>query len=91
MVYQGDEISFIRAQDCCVRFVDIVDSTRITSSRHTAIASARACISRPFYIIPPLIALVDFENINIDALGNNILGSWRAEKSKPYSLCANQL
>src|SRR5215469_8527049 len=32
MVYQRDEISFIRAQDCCVCFVDIVDSTRVTSS-----------------------------------------------------------
>src|SRR5215831_589790 len=32
MVYQEDEISFIRAQNCCVCFVDIVDSTRITSS-----------------------------------------------------------
>src|SRR5215467_7861583 len=31
MVYQ-DEISFVRAQDCCVCFVDIVDSTRVTSS-----------------------------------------------------------
>jgi two-component system, OmpR family, response regulator ChvI len=31
MVYQKDEISFIRAQNCCVCFVDIVDSTRITS------------------------------------------------------------
>ena len=31
MVYQEDEISFVRAQDCCVCFVDIVDSTRITS------------------------------------------------------------
>jgi len=27
-----DEISFIGAQDCCVCFVDIVNSTRITSS-----------------------------------------------------------
>jgi CheY-like chemotaxis protein len=27
-----DEICFIRAQDCCVCFVDLVDSTRITSS-----------------------------------------------------------
>jgi two-component system, OmpR family, response regulator ChvI len=32
MVYQEDEISFVRAQDCCVCFVDIVDSTRVTSS-----------------------------------------------------------
>jgi class 3 adenylate cyclase len=32
MVYQEDEISFVRAQDRCVCFVDIVDSTRITSS-----------------------------------------------------------
>ncbi|MGC2571907.1 MAG: adenylate/guanylate cyclase domain-containing protein [Candidatus Nitrosopolaris sp.] len=32
MVYQEDEISFIRAQDRCVCFVDIVDSTRIISS-----------------------------------------------------------
>ena len=32
MVYQEDEISFVRAQNCCVCFVDIVDSTRITSS-----------------------------------------------------------
>src|SRR5215472_4089963 len=32
MVYQQDEISFVRAQDCCVCFVDIVDSTRVTSS-----------------------------------------------------------
>ncbi|MGB8937262.1 MAG: response regulator [Candidatus Nitrosopolaris sp.] len=29
---EEDEISFIRAQDCCVCFVDIVDSTRVTSS-----------------------------------------------------------
>ena len=29
---EEDEISFIRAQNCCVCFVDIVDSTRITSS-----------------------------------------------------------
>jgi len=27
-----EEVSFIRSQDCCVCFVDIVDSTRITSS-----------------------------------------------------------
>ena len=27
-----DEISFIGAQDCCVCFVDIVNSTRVTSS-----------------------------------------------------------
>jgi sugar/nucleoside kinase (ribokinase family) len=32
MVYQEDEISFVRAQDCCVCFVDIVNSTRVTSS-----------------------------------------------------------
>jgi len=32
MVYQEDEISFVRAQNCCVCFVDIVDSTRVTSS-----------------------------------------------------------
>ena len=32
MVYQEDEISFVRAQDYCVCFVDIVDSTRVTSS-----------------------------------------------------------
>jgi two-component system, OmpR family, response regulator ChvI len=32
MVYQEDEISFVRAQDCCVSFVDIVDSTRVTSN-----------------------------------------------------------
>ena len=32
MVYQEDEISFVGAQNCCVCFVDIVDSTRITSS-----------------------------------------------------------
>jgi two-component system, OmpR family, response regulator ChvI len=31
MMYQ-DEISFVSAQDCCVCFVDIVDSTRVTSS-----------------------------------------------------------
>src|SRR5215467_6680114 len=35
--------------------------------------------------------LVDFENINIEALGNMKLRSWHAEKSKPYSLSANQL
>src|SRR5215831_5265650 len=29
---EEDEISLIRAQNCCVCFVDIVDSTRITSS-----------------------------------------------------------
>ena len=29
---EEDEISFIRAQDCCVCFVDIVDSTKVTSS-----------------------------------------------------------
>ena len=29
---EDDEICFIRAQNCCVCFVDIVDSTRITSS-----------------------------------------------------------
>jgi hypothetical protein len=27
-----DEINFIRAQNCCVCFVDIIDSTRITSN-----------------------------------------------------------
>jgi class 3 adenylate cyclase len=27
-----EEISFIGAQNCCVSFVDIVDSTRVTSS-----------------------------------------------------------
>jgi hypothetical protein len=27
-----DEVSFIRSQNCCVCFVDIVDSTRITSN-----------------------------------------------------------
>ena len=32
MVYQEYEISFVGAQICCVCFVDIVDSTRITSS-----------------------------------------------------------
>jgi two-component system, OmpR family, response regulator ChvI len=32
MVYQKDEISFVRAQNCCVCFVDIVDSTMTTSS-----------------------------------------------------------
>jgi two-component system, OmpR family, response regulator ChvI len=31
-VYQEDEISFVRAQDCCICFVDIVDSTRVTST-----------------------------------------------------------
>ena len=31
MVYQEDEISFVGAQNCCVCFVDMVDSTRITS------------------------------------------------------------
>jgi hypothetical protein len=30
-VCQEDEISFVRTQDCCVCFVDIVDSTRVTS------------------------------------------------------------
>ena len=29
---EEDEISFIRAQNCCVCFIDIVDSTRVTSS-----------------------------------------------------------
>jgi two-component system, OmpR family, response regulator ChvI len=29
---EEDEICFIRAQDCCVCYVDIVDSTRVTSS-----------------------------------------------------------
>ncbi|MGC2572028.1 MAG: hypothetical protein WA364_11000, partial [Candidatus Nitrosopolaris sp.] len=29
---EEDEICFIRAQNCCVCFVDIVDSTRVTSS-----------------------------------------------------------
>ena len=28
----NEEVSFIRSQNCCVCFVDIVDSTRITSS-----------------------------------------------------------
>jgi len=28
---EEDEISFIRAQNCCLCFVDIVDSTRVTS------------------------------------------------------------
>jgi two-component system response regulator ChvI len=32
MVYQEDEISFVGAQNCCVCFVDIVDSTNVTSS-----------------------------------------------------------
>ena len=32
MLYQEDEISFVRAQDCCVCFVDIVDSTIVTSN-----------------------------------------------------------
>ena len=26
-----DEVSFIRSQNCCVCFVDIVDSTRVSS------------------------------------------------------------
>ena len=29
---EEDEICFIRAQNCCVCYVDIVDSTRVTSS-----------------------------------------------------------
>ena len=29
---EDDEICFIRAQNCCVRYVDIVNSTRITST-----------------------------------------------------------
>src|SRR5438552_18805389 len=28
----AEEVSFIRSQNCCVCFVDIVDSTRVTSS-----------------------------------------------------------
>jgi hypothetical protein len=32
MVYQEDEISFVKAQNCCVCFVDVVDSIRVTSS-----------------------------------------------------------
>jgi len=33
MFYQEDEISFVEAQNCCVCFGDIVDSTRITPYR----------------------------------------------------------